>query len=403
MAGNILNIALKDDTQMALNFPPNPQIGDQYQAPNGVTYTWDGLRWNASSSSGGGSGGGTGGGAAIIFSNGVLVTQTATSLNFVGSVVTATNSGTAVSIAIEGPATTSTLGVVKVGPTLTVAPDGTLDSLTGNLAHWEESAVDNSSVWSAIGSSDDIDAVILPKGNGALQGTTAGNTRGNYATDWQRVQLDNTNVASGDYAIIAGGSANKADQLHSVVLGGNNNHADSPYATIVGGRGGKSNGIQGAVIFPGHAGSLHANPGASQAGVYVLAAETYDNSITRLTTDGNPVPTANNQLTLRDNSAMFFKGTVIAKEFETYQGEVWSWTFEGAIRRDVGSTTTDFAPAGILPVVNLTPGINTASNWLVALDIDNQNGCLIVEVRGGSTQHVRWACKLETIEVSDVL
>ena len=30
---------------MALNFPNNPQSGDQYSGPNGVTYTYDGVKW----------------------------------------------------------------------------------------------------------------------------------------------------------------------------------------------------------------------------------------------------------------------------------------------------------------------------------------------------------------------
>jgi hypothetical protein len=40
-----------------LNFPSNPTIGDTYEE-NGITYTWDGEKWTASS--GGGSGGGSG-------------------------------------------------------------------------------------------------------------------------------------------------------------------------------------------------------------------------------------------------------------------------------------------------------------------------------------------------------
>jgi hypothetical protein len=395
---------------MALSFPPNPQIGDQYQAPNGTTYTWDGLRWNASSSSSGSSGGSSGGGAAIVFSNGTLVTSTATSLNFVGSVVTATSSGTAVSINIDIPATTSTFGVIKVGPNLTISNEGVLDSSPGNMRFWTEGTLidanfttDGSSIYSATGARENLNAVIATKGTGAHQGAASGEKRGAYATDWQKIQLTASQVASGDYAIIGGGSGNKADQLHSIVVGGNNNYADAPYSIIVGGKGGRANGIYGAVIFPGDASGNHQEPGASQAGKYILAAETFDNTITRLTTDGSVTPTAVNQLTLKDNTAMFVRGTVIAKEYQKYRGEVWSWTFEGAIRRDVGSTTTDFAPAGILPEIKLTPGVNTASNWLLALDIDNQVGALVVEVQGGSTQHIRWSCVLDTIEVSDVL
>ena len=32
---------------MALNFPPNPYVGQQYDASNGAVYTWDGTKWNS--------------------------------------------------------------------------------------------------------------------------------------------------------------------------------------------------------------------------------------------------------------------------------------------------------------------------------------------------------------------
>ena len=38
---------------MALNFPAQPQtVGTPYEAPNGVTYIWDGVKWNASGTPG---------------------------------------------------------------------------------------------------------------------------------------------------------------------------------------------------------------------------------------------------------------------------------------------------------------------------------------------------------------
>jgi len=38
---------------MALNFPSQPQdVGTPYEAPNGITYIWDGIKWNASGTPG---------------------------------------------------------------------------------------------------------------------------------------------------------------------------------------------------------------------------------------------------------------------------------------------------------------------------------------------------------------
>lgn len=393
---------------MALSFPLNPTLGQQYVAPNGTIYTWDGVKWVAGASSGGsgGSGGGSSGGAAIIFSQGQLVTSTATSLDFVGSVVTATVTGTAVTLDFNRPATTATLGVVKIGPTLNVSTEGVLNA-KNTIQYWEEQQQNYSfntgtSIWAVKGNYMDIDAALVPQGAGANIATTNGYQRGQYATEWQKVLGSNDKVASGNFSVIGGGSFNKASATHSVIVGGNNNLSDANYSTVLAGKGGSTHGIIGATIISGAAGLERSNPGTAQAGIYTLGGETTDNNVITLTTDGTGTPTASNQLTLKDNSAIHFRGMVIAKEYQTYRGEVWTWTFEGAIRRDVGSTTTDFAPSAIAPVVNLQYGINTASNWLVSLDIDNQNGSLVVKARGGATQHVRWLCRLDTVEVSDL-
>jgi hypothetical protein len=395
---------------MALSFPPNPLVGQTYTGPNGVTYRWDGSKWVAqgtSSGSGGGGGGGGGAGASTIFSNGTIITTTATQIDFVGAVVTATSSGTLVSVKINIPATTSTLGVIKVGPTLSIAGDGTLNAVSGNLTYWQEanqihSFNDSASIFSAIGVQSNIDAIISTKGTGAHVGILDGNIRGQYATDWQKVPGDYNNIASGNYGVIGGGSLNKASALHSVIIGGNNNLSDATYSTVLGGRGGNTNGITGATIIPGAAGLQHTNSGVAQAGVYLLSGESYNNSVIVLTTDGTGSATTGNQLTLKDNSAIHFRGMVIAKEYQKYRGEVWTWTFEGAIRRDVGSTTTDFAPSAILPPISLQYGINTSSNWGLLLDIDNQHGALVIKARGGSTQHIRWVCRIDTVETSDL-
>jgi hypothetical protein len=42
----------------ALNFPSSPTIGEQYVAPNGITYTWDGETWTAAGGTATGAAGG---------------------------------------------------------------------------------------------------------------------------------------------------------------------------------------------------------------------------------------------------------------------------------------------------------------------------------------------------------
>lgn len=102
-----------------------------------------------------------------------------------------------------------------------------------------------------------IDLAILPKGSGAIlvdipDNTTAGgNKRGQYATDLQGgTRIIATNVASGNYSVIAGGRANTSSGVEStctagyysvasgdqsVVSGGEQNTASSSRASIGGG------------------------------------------------------------------------------------------------------------------------------------------------------------------------
>lgn len=390
---------------MALSFPSNPTIGQQYQASNGFTYTWNGTVWEASVGSGGSSGGGSsGGGAAIVFTNGTLVTQTATSLNFVGSVVTATNSGTAVTIDIVNPATPTSLGLVQIGLGLNVTQSGIISVAN---QYWQASSeiynsTDSVNIYTPTGSSVNISTAIVPTGAGASLATTIGNERGQYATDWQKVLTNNIQVASGNYSVIGGGSLNAATNLHAVIVGGNKNLADGEYTTILGGQSGATRGITGATIIPGAAtGGARGTPGTAQAGFYMFGAETYDSNLVTMTTDGTNSVSTSNQLILVDNSAYYIKGKIIAKAYQTYRGQVSSWTFEGAIRRDVGSTTTDFVPSAVAPVVNLTGNLSTSSNMIVNLNINNALGSLEINVAGLASTHIRWACLLETVEITD--
>lgn len=88
-----------------------------------------------------------------------------------------------------------------------------------------------------------VDFVIQPKGNGAItakqpDGTgTGGNKRGIYAVDLQMDRSANTEVASGNYAVVLGGRENQASgSYYPVVVGGRKNRATGGYyATVVGG------------------------------------------------------------------------------------------------------------------------------------------------------------------------
>ena len=81
--------------------------------------------------------------------------------------------------------------------------------------------------------------VLAPKGNGPLLGqkpngaASGGNSRGNYATDFQRERGTNSRVASGNYSVICGGFNNSATNTNAFVGTGDGNQATGSRSAIV--------------------------------------------------------------------------------------------------------------------------------------------------------------------------
>lgn len=73
-------------------------------------------------------------------------------------------------------------------------------------------------------------------------GVTGGNARGQYATDWQKARTGASQVASGNYSTVGGGSENTASQNWATVGGGASNVATGYNSTIGGGSGSTASG-----------------------------------------------------------------------------------------------------------------------------------------------------------------
>lgn len=290
------------------------------------------------------------------------------------------------------------------------------------------------------------DTVIAAKGFGGLlaqvpnSAASGGNKRGSFAVDWQRSRASATQVASGSFATISGGSSNSAGGLNSVVgggtlndatgdystssggynnnalanysnvsggftntvtstslyaaiIGGFNNTANSSYSSVLGGSYGSSRGVVGYQASPASNSPIDAVSGVSQSGLLVLGVET-TNATPVVARSNTSAASSTNQIILPNNSAFYFRGSVIANV--TGGGDTKSWTFDGQIKRGAnaaattltGSTVTSpYADAG-------------ASTWTVALSADTTNGGLAVTVTGQASTTIRWVCKIETTEVT---
>ena len=94
---------------------------------------------------------------------------------------------------------------------------------------------------------------LQPAGTGALQAqattstTAGGNARGANAVDWQTSRSGASQVASGQFALIGGGTGNTSSSYASTVAGGNSNGAGN-WGAICGGFVNSASGVHSAIV-----------------------------------------------------------------------------------------------------------------------------------------------------------
>jgi hypothetical protein len=229
-------------------------------------------------------------------------------------------------------------------------------------------------------------------------------------------------VASGDWSVVGGGQKNVAPANYSTIAGGNNNSISGSstfgfiggggtntvtgfIASVIGGYGNvasgqystasgvgsSTRGIQG--LFASSAGNFTTSAD-SQWAVYNLRRQTTDATPIVLATDTN-VGSTYNQVILPNNSAYYFKGSVIANVTGAANGA--SWSFEGAIMRGANAASTVLIGT---PAINRVAATAGATAWVIALTADTTNGGLAVTVTGAASTTIRWVCKAETTEVT---
>jgi hypothetical protein len=218
----------------------------------------------------------------------------------------------------------------------------------------------------------------------------------------------NGNVASGTYSTIAGGSANGiyasyatigGGLVNSVtgfgasVLGGYGNLASGSYSVTGAGTFSTTRGINSMQVIAGD-GPISGTAGVSQSALLVLGRQTTDATATRLASDGNAAGTTN-QVILPNNSAYYFKGSVIANV--TGGGNTKAWSIEGAIKRGANAAST--ALVGTPTVTSAYADVGAAT-WAITATADTTNGGLAITFTGQAGTTIRVVCKVETTEVT---
>ena len=203
-----------------------------------------------------------------------------------------------------------------------------------------------------------------------------------------------SNTASGAYATIAGGQSNTASGLGSTIAGGSGNTAAGAYSSIVGGYYATTRGIIGMSSLAACQGPVASVLGVSQTSTLILGIATTDATATALTSDGSAVAT-NNQIILPNNSAFYFKGSVISNV--TGAGNTKAWTIEGAIKRGANAASTVLVGTPTITSLYADAG---AATWTIGVTADTTRGGVTVTFTGAAATTIRTVCKMTTTEVT---
>jgi hypothetical protein len=279
-----------------------------------------------------------------------------------------------------------------------------------------------------------IDFAIFPKGTGSFSlaiadGTSlGGNKRGLNAVDLQTSRgsasqvvsgnsssmIGSTNTVSGSNSFAAG-NGNTVSGAYSFAIGSSNNISSvSGYAfgdtNIVTGQSGFCIGavntanayastaiglrslasVVGQVAFGHSSDSL----GRYQVTFTGIRQATVGTTSTKATAD-SASGSSSNQLSLRNNSAVKFTGSVVALDIVTLDAK--EWQISGLIKRGANAAATSLVGS---PTAVSNFGDTNTTTWALVSTADTTNGCLSVSVTGAGTNTIRWMIQIQAYEVT---
>ena len=205
-------------------------------------------------------------------------------------------------------------------------------------------------------------------------------------------QYNNASTTN-QFGAVVGGFQNNAYGNHTFVGGGYRNYASGVYSAILGGYQSTTRNINCAQAFGNS--PWGSTQGTSQLGTYILSANTNSVTANTMTTDWTYPASATNQVTLPNNSAYMFSGSVVATV--TGGGNTSMWTFQGGIKQ--GATAGSTALVGT-PIINLIAQDGGASAWQIAIAANTTLGSLQISVIGDPSATVRWVGRVDTTEVT---
>jgi hypothetical protein len=223
-------------------------------------------------------------------------------------------------------------------------------------------------------------------GTDSFAASIANKTSSYGATGANSVAIGQQNKATGTDSLAIGGQNNQATSFYSVCVGSNGGQATATYSATIGGYAPIAN-KSGQIAF-----------GTAFASGWTTAPQSSLMTLFVQTSDATPAEllAQNSRLTLPNNSAYSFSGTIIAREQASAGSDYASWEIKGALLRD-GSAATTVLGNGIKNKLYASAG---ASAWDVTLTADTTNGGLKIEVTGAAATNIRWVGTVNTSEVT---
>lgn len=218
--------------------------------------------------------------------------------------------------------------------------------------------------------------------SGGSQSVVCGGTSNSASGSQSIVIGGNSNVASSDQAVCAGGSSNAASGSYSITIGGTNNTASATYASTRGYLAKADKYGQSALAAGGFAGA-----GSSQMSQMVARGTTTDGTITEIFLDGSA-----QRITIPTDTSWSYLIQVIARRTDA-DGETNTYLRFGAIDNNAGTT----ALAG---AVSSLATIEDQAAWDVTIDADDTNDALRIRVTGAASKTIRWVALITLVEVT---
>jgi len=275
------------------------------------------------------------------------------------------------------------------------------------------------------------DLVLMPSGNSALLGSNTGNTRSIYSTDFQRSRTANSQVASGNYATIAGGQDNTASEsntsvgggysndvsgVYSTIAGGYNNTANGAYSTVLGGHNNVASGIHSSIIG-GYTSTASGNystvfgkyayttmhgevaqcggrigiDGDAQTMTLTAARNDGSGNLVPLYLDADGTGPGTKQLLVPANSAWALKALVCGLATDGSKMAAYEW--QAGVRRD-GTATATFIGTPIRTIIS-----EDDTTWDTSMTMNTTTNAVEINVKTVAGWYANWCARIEITQV----